>query len=138
MSMKFWRFSYSDEMLSAILASDSLVFPDLNLWPLAKNKTEEQIIDRMNIGDFILLSNFNQSSGFGTVRGVGKIQELERSKVLMLWKRPIPSWSLSPNRQGGEQQWMREGVFCFDPEPAKRYKLGARTQKLFKDAAHDA
>jgi hypothetical protein len=138
MSKKFWRFAYSDEMLYTILASNRLVFPDLSRWPLAKNNAEKQIIDRMDKGDFILLSNFNQSSGFGTVRGVGKIRGLEGDQVLVLWKRPVPSWSLSPNRQGGEQQWIREGVFCFDPEPAKRYKLGALTQKLFQDAILDA
>ena len=131
MRTEFWRFAYDDESLKEILASDKLVFPNLGRWPSAKNDTEEKITHDLMIEHFILLANYNRTSETGTVRGVGKVINLENPQPLIQWKKPIPSWSLHPNRRGGVQQWENEGVFCFDVEPAKRYNLDSLTKKLF-------
>lgn len=134
MRTKFWRFAYNEIELKNILNSNQLLFPNLTDWPLAKNNTEEKVIADLNKGDFILLANFNPTNEIGTVRGVGRITEITDDSIVVLWKKPIPSWSLSPNRQGGVPQWNKEGVFCFDAPPAKRYKLNELTLKLFKNA----
>jgi len=131
MRTKFWRFAYDEDKLKDILASNELFFPNLSIWPSAKNNTEEKIIRDLKAGYFILLANFDSISETGTVRGVGKIISLENSQPVMQWKKPIPSWSLHPNRRGGVPQWEKEGVFSFDVNPAKRYKLGTLTKKLF-------
>ena len=134
MRTDFWRFAYEEDHLGEILKSNGLVFPDLSKWPLAKNRDEEKIISDFREGHFILMANFNLNSEIGTVKGVGRITKIEEGKVDVEWKHPIPSWSLTPNAQGGVKEWRSEGVFCFDAEPAKRYKLKALTSKLF--AAH--
>jgi hypothetical protein len=131
MRTKFWRFAYEKEQLSEILASHSLCFPDLKRWPQAKNNTEEKVLGAMLNGHFVLLANFDRSSEIGTVRGVGLIDDIEDGHNRVIWKKPVPSWDLTPDARGGVQQWINEGVFCFDAPPAKRYKLEARTKKLF-------
>ncbi|ACA88753.1 hypothetical protein [Shewanella woodyi] len=127
----FWRVAYEDEQLGEILKSKALVLPDLSRWPIAKNKNEEKIVSELKVGHFVLMANFNPNNEIGTVKGVGKITKNDVGSVEVEWKRPIPSWSLTPNAQGGVQEWRNEGVFCFDAEPAKRYKLQALTSKLF-------
>jgi hypothetical protein len=131
MRTTFWRFAYDEEQLREILNSDELVFPDLSRWPLAKNNSREKVVSALREGHFVLLANFNLSNEIGTVKGVGRIMGIEAGTVEMNWMRPIPSWSLTPNAQGGVQEWRNEGVFCFDVEPARRYKLQALTSKLF-------
>jgi hypothetical protein len=133
MRTKFWRFAYKEEALTAILASSSLVFPDLSRWPQAKNCSEEAIICDLRVGHFVLLANFNSTAETGTVRGVGKIESIENSTPKVQWKKPVPSWVLNPDPRGGVAQWNKEGVFCFDVNPAKRYKLDALTKKLFPE-----
>jgi hypothetical protein len=131
MRTTFWRFAYDDELLEMIMASDKLYFPDLKRWPLAKNNTEEKIISALREGHFILLANFDLTSGIGTVRGVGKITAINDGQPAVLWKKPVPRLELTPDIQGGVKEWRGEGVFCFDAQPAKRYKLDAHTKKLF-------
>jgi hypothetical protein len=135
MRTSFWRFAYDEDRLHDILGSNDLVFPDLSHWPLAKNKNETKIISDLKEGNYVLLANFNRTNEIGTVKGVGEVVRINTDGVKMKWKRPIPSWSLTPNAQGGVQEWIKEGVFCFDAEPAKRYKLQARASKLF--ASHN-
>lgn len=131
MKTAFWRVAYEDEQLGEILKSKALVLPDLSKWQVAMNKNEEKIVSEMKVGHFVLMANFNPNSEIGTVKGVGKITKIEEGNIEVEWKRTIPSWSLTPNAQGGVQEWRKEGVFCFDAEPAKRYKLPALTSKLF-------
>ena len=131
MKTAFWRVAYEDEQLGEILKSKALVLPDLSKWQVAMNKNEEKIVSEMKVGHFVLMANFNPNSEIGTVKGVGKITKIEEGNIEVEWKRTIPSWSLTPNAQGGVQEWRKEGVFCFDAEPAKRYKLHALTSKLF-------
>lgn len=131
MRTAFWRFAYDDEQLGEILKSNDLVFPDLSRWPLAKNRDKEIVISDLKEGHFVLLANFNLNNEIGTVKGVGRITKNEGGRIKMEWKHPIPSWSLTPNAQGGVHEWRTEGVFCFDAEPVKRYKLKALTSKLF-------
>lgn len=133
MRTKFWRFAYKEEALNDILASSSLAFPDLSRWPQAKNYSEEAITADLRVGHFVLLANFNSTAETGTVRGVGRIESIEDSIPKVQWKRPVPSWILQPDRRGGVPQWKKEGVFCFDVNPAKRYKLDALTKKLFPE-----
>ncbi|MCE9781703.1 hypothetical protein [Shewanella algae] len=135
MRTSFWRFAYDEDQLHGLLETSTLEFPDLSRWPLAKNNTKEKIISDLREGHFILLANFNLTNKIGTVKGVGKIICIEDGVVEVEWKRPIPSWTLTPNEQGGVQQWKNEGVFCFDVNPTKRYKLPALTSKLF--ASHN-
>lgn len=132
MKTQFWRFAYDEALLKEILASNKLVFPELSRWPLAKNNNDEKVKSKLKAGQYILLANFNLNTEIGTVKGVGKIIEAEEFDYIVEWKKPIPSWSLTPNAQGGVQEWRNEGVFCFDAEPAKRYKLNALTSKLYK------
>ena len=134
MRTKFWRFAYDNDLLEAIVASDRLYFPDLKKWPVAQNSNEEKILTSIKEGHFILLANFDHNSEAGTVRGVGKVITMHGDSCTVLWKKPVPSWYLTPDRRGGVKEWNNEGVFCFDVQPAKRYKLASLTQKLFKDA----
>ena len=131
MRTSFWPFAYKEDQLKEILKSDQLVFPDLSRWPLAKNKRKEAVISDLREGHFILLANFNLNQQIGTVKGVGRVNRIEEGRVDVEWKRPIPSWNLTPNNPGGVQQWRNEGVFCFDVEPVQRYKLAQLTSKLF-------
>lgn len=131
MRTSFWRFAYDEEHLGDILGSNSLVFPDLSQWPLAKNNNEARILSDLKEGHYVLLANFNLTNEIGTVKGVGRVTSMDTNRVVMEWKRLTPSWSLTPNAQGGVQEWRKEGIFCFDAAPAKRYKLQARTSKLF-------
>lgn len=133
MRTKFWRFAYKEEDLKDILASSSLVFPDLHRWPQAKNYSEEAILSDLRVGHFVLLANFNSAVETGTVRGVGKITSIESQTPQVDWKKPLPSWVLQPDQRGGVAQWSKEGVFCFDVNPAKRYKLDSLTKKLFPE-----
>jgi len=132
MITSFWRFAYNEQNLKEILSSESLTFPELSCWPEAKNNTEEKIISSLREGHFVLLANFDKSSEVGIIRGVGKVIKKENTAVAILWKKTIPSWSITPSRQGGVQEWVKEGVFCFAADPAKRYKFQERISKLFK------
>lgn len=131
MRTKFWRFAYEDNELTSILRSDELPFPDLSKWPIAKNNSSEKIFENIKIGDFILLANFDRTSEIGIAKGIGQVIAKNNVKITMHWKKPIPSLSLTPDIQGGVTVWSTEGVFCFDIQPAKRYKLDAQTKKLF-------
>lgn len=132
MRTSFWRFAYDEQNLKAILASGSIVFPELSTWPQAKNNTVEKVTSDLRDGHFILLANFDRTSEVGIVKGVGKVIKNEGAGITILWKKPIPSWSLTPSKLGGVQEWVKEGVFCFEAEPAKRYKLQALASKLFQ------
>lgn len=134
MRTQFWRFAYDEDLLDEILASDQLYFPNLKLWPRADNNSIEKIVADLKSGYYILLANFDMNTELGTVRGVGKVIEIRDGHAVMHWKKPIPRWSLTPDRQGGVEEWRKEGVFCFDVAPAKRYKLDALTKKLFQNA----
>ncbi|MNG29598.1 hypothetical protein D3C84_1150580 [compost metagenome] len=68
-------------------------------------------------------------------KGIGQVIAKDNAKITMHWKKPIPSLSLTPDIQGGVTVWSTEGVFCFDIQPAKRYKLDAQTKKLFASGA---
>jgi hypothetical protein len=109
-----------------------LTFPDLSRWPLAKNDEPQKVMEKLRVGHFVLLANFHEGTQIGTVKGVGKIIGNDDDDLEVLWKKPIPSWTLTPNAQGGVYEWKTEGVFCFDAEPARRYKLSGLTSKLFR------
>jgi hypothetical protein len=132
---KFWRFAYEDSELTSILNSDELPFPELGKWPIAKNNSSEQIIEDIKVGDFILLANFDRPSEIGIAKAIGQVIAKDGRKITMQWKKPIPSLSLTPDIQGGVTVWNTECVFCFDAQPAKRYKLDAHTKKLFGSGA---
>ena len=134
MRTKFWRFAYNDNLLKDIMASGQLIFPGLDLWPAAKNDSEEKIMSSLKVDHFILLANFDSTSETGTVHGVGKVINIKNGEPIIKWKKPIPSWALQPDRRGGVPQWKKEGVFCFDVNSAKRYKLDSLTKKLFQDS----
>jgi hypothetical protein len=129
---QFWRCAYDGDRLADILESSAIEFPELKLWPKAKNRDSERILSDMRVGDFVLLANFDRSSEIGAVRGVGRISGVEDEIITMEWRSPRPSWGLTPDIRGGVQQWLNEAVFCFDAEPARRYKLKERTTKLFE------
>lgn len=135
MRTKFWRFAYEDSEFASIINSDELPFPELSKWPNAKNSSREQVIENLKAGDFILLANFDRSSEIGIAKAIGQVLAKNENKITMHWKKLIPSLSLTPNIQGGVNVWSTEGVFCFDVEPAKRYKLDAHTKKLFGSGA---
>ncbi|MCY1368184.1 hypothetical protein D9M69_551510 [compost metagenome] len=135
MRTKFWRFAYEDSELAATLKSDELPFPELSKWPSAKNSSCEQIIEDLKFGDFILLANFDRLSEIGIVKAIGQVAAKKDTKIIMYWKKLIPSLSLTPDIRGGVNVWSTEGVFCFDEQPAKRYKLHAHTKKLFGNSA---
>jgi hypothetical protein len=127
----FWRFAYDETKLQLILSESKLVFPNFTQWPLSKN-TEDKVLLDIKVGHYILLANFNLNTNTGAVRGVGKIISKEDTGFVVEWRKPVPFWNLSPNVQGGIQQWRNEGVFCFDATPVKHYKLAPLTEKLFK------
>jgi hypothetical protein len=131
MRTKFWRFAYEENELTSILRSDELAFPDLSKWPTAKNNSPEKIFEDIKIGDFILLANFNRTSETGIAKAIGKVIVKGDVRINMHWIKSVPSLSLIPNIQGGVAVWNTEGVFCFDDQPAKRYKLDAHAKKLF-------
>ena len=135
MRTKFWRFAYEDNELTTILKSDELPFPDLSKWPTAKNNSSTKITEDIKIGDFILLANFDRTSEIGIAKAIGQVIAKGDAKINMHWKRSVPSLSLTPDIQGGVTVWNTEGVFCFDAQPAKRYKLDAHAKKLFASGA---
>ena len=111
---KFWRFAYEEDQLEQILRSHTVFYPSFQDWPKAKNNSKEKIEGDLDVGDFILLANFDRTSGIGTVRGVGKITSLSSEGIQGEWRKAIPRWSLTPEVSGGVQQWLKEGVFNFD------------------------
>ena len=135
MRTKFWRFAYEENELTSILRSDELPFPDLSKWPTAKNNSSEKIFEDIKIGDFILLANFDRTSETGIAKAIGKVVAKGDARINMHWIKSVPSLSLIPNIQGGVAVWSTEGVFCFDAQPAKRYKLDAHAKKLFASGA---
>lgn len=135
MRTNFWRFAYEESELTSILKSDELPFPKLSKWPTAKNNSCEEIFEDIKVSDFILLANFDRTSEAGIVKGIGQVIDKQGEKITMRWKKPIPSLLLTPDIQGGVNVWSTEGVFCFDVQPAKRYKLDAHTKKLFANGA---
>ncbi|MBF8161695.1 hypothetical protein IVE04_11100 [Pseudomonas mendocina] len=135
MRTKFWRFAYEASEFASIINSDELPFPEFRKWPNAKNGSRGQIIEDLKIGDFILLANFDCPSETGTVKAVGQVITKNNNEIVMHWKKVIPSRSLTPNIQGGVNVWNTEGVFCFDVEPARRYRLVEFAQKLFGSGA---
>lgn len=134
MKTRFWRLAYDDELLPDILNSTEIMFPDLKRWPLAKNNDRTNVMSSLLTGDFILLANFDRASEIGTVRGVGRISQNGEEELKVKRKKPIPSWSLTPDVPGGIQQWVNEAIFYFDSEPARRYKLVGLTCRLFEKA----
>jgi hypothetical protein len=126
----FWKFSF-DEDIDSILSSKDLFFPDLKKWPHAKNNSVQNLTKRLRVGNYVLLANFNKITADGTVLGAGYIEDIQDGKFVMNWKRVKPSWTLSPQKQGGVTQWTTEGIFCFDESPAKQYMLENRLKKLF-------
>lgn len=135
MRTKFWRFAYEDNELISILRSDELSLPDLSKWPTAKNNSPDKILEDIKVGNFILLANFDRTSEIGIVKAIGKVIAKSDGKINMHWKKPVPNILLSPNIQGGVTVWKTEGVFCFDAEPAKKYKLDDHTKKTFAHGA---
>jgi len=133
MRTKFWRVAYDEDRITEILASDKLPLPDLARWPSAKNKSSEKILSDLKAGDFVFLANFDAVKELGSVKVIGRILTKEQGVPTMNWKRPIPSLSLTPDTPGGVLAWRSEGIFCFDAQPVKRYKLEAITKKLFGD-----
>lgn len=131
MRTKFWRVAYEESRLDEILASETLPFPDFSRWPQARNSSIEKVICDIRTGHFLLLANFDRTSRDGTVRGVGSVLGREGNGLEVRWKKPIPTWMLTPNDQGGVTQWINEPIFCFDASPAKRYQLQARCAKMF-------
>ena len=135
MRTKFCRFAYEENELTFILNSGELPFPELSKWPTAKNNSCKQIFKDIKVNDFIFLANFDRASETGITKAIGQVIDKDDTKITMHWKKPIPSLSLTPDIQGGVNVWNTEGVFCFDVQPAKRYKLDAHTKKLFASGA---
>ncbi|WP_454833525.1 MULTISPECIES: hypothetical protein [Pseudomonas] len=131
----FWKFSYAEHFLDAIVASDDLPFPDLAQWPQAKNHDIRTIRNDLRIGHYVLLATFNKNTNEGTVRGAGRVESIDGEKITMTWTKVKPSWQLLPHPQGGIAQWRKEGIFRFDVQPANHYKLENRLAKLFKHIA---
>ncbi|MFJ9993296.1 hypothetical protein ACIQSO_21490 [Pseudomonas putida] len=134
MRTRFWRFAYNEHQLTAILESDQLPLPDLSQWPRAKNTSPQKILEDIKVGHFILLANFDRASESGKVKVMGKVLAKGDAGITLHWKKTVPSILLNPNAQGGVAEWQTEGVFCFDVEPAKRYRLERHAEKLFANS----
>ncbi|GGB82068.1 hypothetical protein GCM10011352_04840 [Marinobacterium zhoushanense] len=132
MRTKFWRFAFDEDCLQQIVTANDLVYPDLSRWPQAKNNNPDNVSGAIRDGDFVLLANFDRTTEIGIAHYVGRVTKSDDSRLEVNWKKAVPKWSLGPNSAGGVQQWEKEGVFCFDVEPARRYKLAALTAKLFR------
>lgn len=131
MRTNFWRFSYDEIDISSAIESNRLPFPDLSRWPVSKNNSKKKISDEIKVNDFILLANFDRLSEIGVAKKIGKVISKDGGEFSIHWKKIVPSLSLTPDIQGGVNVWLTEGVFCFDSEPVKRYKLNEHANKLF-------
>ena len=65
MKKYFWRFAYDEARLGEILSSEDLVFPDLSRWPNASNKDKNKIIEKLRVGDYVLLANYDDPARAG-------------------------------------------------------------------------
>lgn len=129
MRSRYWRFSFDENALGAIVESDQLPFPELNS-PAAKYNSKQQVMADLRVGSIIVLANFNHFESAGTARAIGVVESISELQVKMSWKKIIPSRNMLPHKIGAEQ-WKKENIFCFSVPRAKEFKIDLLADKFF-------